>query len=260
MALQALHQGANLTSKRKHPGDTLEAITSKRLRNDSSSDPNNLPSTTTTSLSAQPLQSLISDLSPKYNIKTLSVISSTSISKRIDSVLAHLGRISAWDSTVLPGVVLLYARSASTNKLITIAETVRRRIHEAGQKWYQYNLLYEMEWAAGKQQQQQKPQRENRMETMVEDTVMSMDGEGEGDAKREEEEEEDDFEVMATPQTQTVFERAVHGKEKVRQMAHMSIFLSRIPIPELKVRENFAVQSNEEYINHVQRKRAGLAA
>ncbi|KAB5554815.1 hypothetical protein GE09DRAFT_141468 [Coniochaeta sp. 2T2.1] len=259
MALQALHQGANLTSKRKHPGDTLDAITPKRARDSSSSHPNNPPSTATTSLSAQPLQALISDLSPKYNIKTLSVISSTSISKRIDSVLTHLGRISAWDSTVLPGVVLLYARSASTNKLITIAETVRRRIHEAGQKWYQYNLLYEMEWAAGKQQQQQKPQGENGVETIIEDTIMSIDAEGEGDAKKEEE-EEDDFEVMATPQAQTIFERAVHGEEKARQMAHMSIFLSRIPIPELKARENFAVQSNEEYINHVQRKRAGLAA
>ncbi|KAH8902385.1 hypothetical protein BR93DRAFT_972770 [Coniochaeta sp. PMI_546] len=247
MALQALHQGVNLTGKRKHPGDTDDAITAKRLRDNPS--PTTLP---TLSLSSQPLQSLITELSPKYDIKTLSVLSSTSISKRVDSVLNHLGRFSAWDSTVLPGVILLYARSNSTNKLITIAETVRRRIHEAEQKWYQYNHLYEMEWAA-RQQSHKRPPQNHKMETMIEDTVMSIDGDG-----RDSGDDDDDFEVMATQQT--IFERAVHGEEKTRQMAHMSILLSRIPIPELKAKESFAVQSNEEYINQVHRKRSGLAA
>jgi hypothetical protein len=248
MALQALHQGVNLAGKRKYPGDGDDAITAKRLRDD----PNPTSSSTPApSLSSQPLQSLITELSPKYDIKTLSVLSSTSISKRVDSVLNQLGRISAWDSTVLPGVILLYARSNSTNKLITIAETARRRIHEAEQKWYQYNHLYEMEWAA-KQQSHNRPPQNHKMETLIEDTVMSIDGNGRDSG------DDDDFEIMATQQT--VFERAVHGEEKTKQMAHMSIFLSRIPIPELKAKENFAVQSNEEYINHVHRKRSGLIA
>ncbi|OIW29155.1 hypothetical protein CONLIGDRAFT_564772, partial [Coniochaeta ligniaria NRRL 30616] len=205
----------------------------------------------TLSLSSQPLQGLITELSPKYDIKTLSVLSSTSISKRVDLVLNHLGRISAWDSAVLPGVVLLYARSNSTNKLITIVETARRRIHEAEQKWYQYNHLYEMEWAA-KQHSHNRPPQNHKTETMIEDTVMSIDGDAKDSG------DDDDFEVMATQQT--VFERAVHGEEKTKQMAHMSVLLSRIPIPELKAKENFAVQSNEDHINHVHRKRSGLVA
>ncbi|KAJ9162088.1 hypothetical protein NKR19_g1665 [Coniochaeta hoffmannii] len=259
MALQALGQGVTLTGKRKHAGDSDDAVTAKRPRDQANPAPSVL-----LSLSAQPLQTLIDELSPKYDIKTLSVLSSTSISKRVDSVLTHLGRISAWDSSVLPGVVLLYARASSTNKLITIVETVRRRIHEAEQKWYQYNRLYEMEWAAKQQQQQQQQQQSNnghkrpahkhKTETMIEDTVMSLDGEG----KDSGDEDDDDFEVMASQRT--VFERAVHGEEKPRQMAHMSIFLSRIPIPELKARENFAVQSNEDYINYVQKKKSGLVA
>lgn len=249
MALQALRQGVNLAGKRKHPGDTDDALAAKRLREDSNpATPSTLP------LSSQPLQSLIAELSPNYDIKILSILSSTSISKRVDSVLNHLGRISAWDSTVLPGVVLLYARSNSTNKLITVVETVRRRIHEAEQKWYQYNHLYEMDWPAGKQQSHNRPPPPNhKVETLIEDTIMSLEGDG-----QESEDDDDDFEIMATQQT--VFERAVHGKEKTRQMAHMSVLLSRIPIPELKAKENFAVQSNEEYINQVQRKRSGLVA
>lgn len=250
MALQALHQGVTLGGKRKHAGDPEDAITAKRPRDDA-----NPTTSPIASQSAQPLQALIAELSPKYNIKTLSVLSSTSISKRVDSVLNHLGRISAWESSVLPGVVLLYARSNSTNKLITIVETVRRRIHEAEQKWYQYNRLYEMEWAAKQQSNNHnRPPQSHKMETMMEDTVMSIDGEG----KDSGDDDDDDFEVMATPQT--LFERAVHGEEKKKQMAHMSILLSRIPIPELKAKENFAMQSNEEYINYVQKKKSGLVA
>lgn len=253
MALQAIHQGVNLAGKRKHPGDTDDALAAKRIREDPNpTTPSTLP------LSSQPLQSLIAELSPKYDIKTLSILSSTSISKRVDSVLSHLGRISAWDSTVLPGVVLLYARSNSTNKLITVVETVRRRIHEAEQKWYQYNHLYEMEWPAGKQQSHNRlPPPNHKVETLIEDTIMSLEGAGKG-SEDDDDDDDDDFEIMATQQT--VFERAVHGKEKTRQMAHMSVLLSRIPIPELKAKENFAVQSNEEYINQVQRKRSGLVA
>lgn len=249
MALQALHQGSTLAGKRKFAGNPDDAMTAKRPR-----DFANPTSSPVLSQSAQPLRTLIGELSPKYDVKALSVLSSTSISKRVDSVLNHLGRISAWDSSVLPGVVLLYARSNSTNKLITIVETVRRRIHEAEQKWYQYNRLYEMEWAAKQHSHSTQPQNQ-KTTTMIEDTIMSVDG---GEGKDSRDEEDDDFEVMATPQT--VFERAVHGEEKTKQMAHMSIFLSRIPIPELKAKENFALQSNEEYINYVQKKKSGLVA
>lgn len=254
MALQALHRGAVLAGKRKHAGDLDDSITAKRARDDA-----NPATSPALSQSAQPLRTLIAELSPKYDIKTLSVLSSTSISKRVNSVLSHLGRITAWDTSVLPGVVLLYARSNSTNKLITIVETVRRRIHEAEQKWYQYNRLYEMEWAAKQQSRGRQPQ-SHRTETMIEDTIMSLDNDddGGGDSGEDGQDDGDDFEVMATPQT--VFERAVHGEEKTKQMAHMSIFLSRIPIPELKAKENFALQSNEEYINYVQKKKSGLVA
>jgi hypothetical protein len=248
-----------MVGKRKHTGEADDAITLKKPRDGSTPTVSPMHSQ-----SAEPLQTLIAELSPKYDIKTLSVLSSTSIAKRVDSVLTHLGRISAWDSSVLPGVVLLYARANSTNKLITIAETVRRRIHEAEQKWYQYNHLYEMEWAAKQQgngHNRPPPPRNHKTETMIEDTVMSLDGaagKGSRDDDKDDDDDDDDFEVMATQQT--VFERAVHGEQKPKQMAHMSIFLSRIPIPELKARENFAGQSNEEHINYVQKKKSGLVA
>lgn len=254
MSLQVLTPNTRAPGKRKHHDDLLDSqvvLPSKRHQNDV-----NHSTSPSLSLSLQPLQNLVTKLRPKYEVKTLSVISSTSITKRVNAVLTHLGQCHMWDSSNLPGVVLLYARSNSTNKLITIAETVRRRIHEVDQKWYQYNRLYEMEWAAKQQANNQIPKgtrsrSQNTVETLVEDTVMSMDENPDGS------DEEDDFEVMQSQQ-QTVFERAVHGEDKTKQMAHMSIFLSRVPVPELKAEENFTVQSNEEHVNYIRKKKAGL--
>lgn len=248
MALQ--DDTGDMAGKRKHLGGPDDNPAAKRARNDAN------PSSIS-SVSHEPLRNLFDELSPKYDVKSLSILSSSSITKRVDSALQHLGRFDLYDSTVLPGIVLLYARSNSTSKLITIAETVRRRIHEGGQKWYQYNRLYEMEWAAKQNQKQNQDQNHNRnhnkpVETLVEDTVMLS-----VDSQDVEDEDDDDFETM---QSRTVFERAVHGEEKAKQMACMSIFLSRIPVPELRAMENFAVQSNEEHINYARRKKAGLAA
>lgn len=229
--------------KRKHP-ETGSSIANKKPR------PDNTASQPSASL--QPLSGFVTDLQPKYEVKTLSVLSSTSIAKRVDTILEHLSRFHPWDPTVLPGIVLLYARSNTTNKLITIAETVRRRIHEADQKWYQYNRLYEMDWAA----KQNGAGRSSDDPSVIEDTIVGAD-----DSAAPGSDDDDYFETMnglaaAVP---TQFERAVHGEKKAPQMAHMSIFLSRLPVPELRARDNFAVQSNEEHIDYIRKKRAGLA-
>lgn len=236
------------TGKRKHMSDLDDSPATKRTRNGSNT-------VAISSVSHEPLRKLFSDLSPKYNIKGLSVISSSSIAKKVDSALQHLSRFDLYNSAVLPGIVLLYARSNSTSKLITIAETVRRRIHEAGQKWYQYNRLYEMEWAAKQDQRRnQAPAREEQsMQTLIEDTIMSMDSQDTGGEGNDN--DDDEFETM---QPRTVFERAVHGEDKAKPLACMSIFLSRIPVPELRAMENMAVQSNEEHIELARKKKSGL--
>jgi len=239
----ATAQGAALLGKRKQLDEAIVSRVNKKPRSDNNP---SIPQTSSNSL--QPLNSFITDLQSTYEVKTLSVLSSTSIAKRVDTILEHLSRFHPWDPTVLPGVVLLYARSSTTNKLITIAETVRRRIHEADQKWYQYNRLYEMEWAT--KQIGASPSHDDS--SVIEDTVIGDEGEDDGD--------DGYFETMnvgAVAPTQ--FERAVHGEPRARQVAHMSIFLSRLPVPELRARDNFTVQSNEEHIDYIRKKRAGLA-
>ncbi|KAK3342978.1 hypothetical protein B0H65DRAFT_235584 [Neurospora tetraspora] len=223
----------------------------------------------------QPYESLLAKLRPRYEVKTMSVMPSTSIAKHVDKALQHLDRFNLWDQSVLPGVVLLSAKPVASSKLVTIAELVRRRIGEGEQKWFQYNVLTETEEeevvdagaGAGA----------GGME-VVEDTVMDLTKDGDDDDG----EEEEAFETMGGHhnnsnqrqeqqhggggggrgphhQQQTVFERAIEPP-KIRHNKYVSVFLSRIPIEELRTMRNIAVQSNEQHIEHLKKKRVGLVA
>ncbi|EGO54604.1 hypothetical protein NEUTE1DRAFT_88109 [Neurospora tetrasperma FGSC 2508] len=192
----------------------------------------------------QPYESLLAKLRPRYEVKTMSVMPSTSIAKHVDKALQHLDRFSLWDQSVLPGVVLLSAKPVASSKLVTIAELVRRRIGEGEHKWFQYNVLTETEEedAGGTE--------------VVEDTVMDLTKDGDHD------EEEEAFEMMGRAshdQQPTVFERAIEPPN-TRHNKYVSVFLSRIPIEELRTMRNVAVQSNEHHIEHLKKKRVGLVA
>ncbi len=89
---------------------------------------------------SSPTEPVLVRLRSKYEVKPMSVLPSTSIRKHIDSSRASRP-LQFLDERVLPGVVLLHAKSKAASKAITIAETMRRRINEAAQKWYQYNIL-----------------------------------------------------------------------------------------------------------------------
>jgi hypothetical protein len=78
------------------------------------------------------------DLSAKYTVLQLSVISSSSISNRTTSLISHI-KSTPEDSK--PAVVALHAKAPVVNKLISIIEIARRDLKDNGQKVYQYNAL-----------------------------------------------------------------------------------------------------------------------
>ncbi|KAG9668081.1 hypothetical protein KCU99_g9999, partial [Aureobasidium melanogenum] len=78
------------------------------------------------------------DLSAKYTLLQLSVISSSSISNRTTSLIAHIKSTPA-DSK--PAIVALHAKAPVANKLISIVEIAKRELKENGLKIYQYNAL-----------------------------------------------------------------------------------------------------------------------
>lgn len=77
-------------------------------------------------------------LAAKYNITKYSVISSTQISSKAASCIEKLQNAPA-DGT--PDLVVLTSKARTANKLISIAEIVKRESGRAGNKCFQYNVL-----------------------------------------------------------------------------------------------------------------------
>lgn len=232
------------TGKRKYPSDGIDLAPKKRRATEPQTKVQNQTanSTTTTSPYNQIYSPLLAKLRGKYEVKTMSVMPSTNISKHVDHALEHVGRFDAWDQTVLPGVVLLCAKSAVSNKLLTIAEVIKRRIHESEQKWFQYNVLSETI-----SEETAQPVAE---QSVVEETFMPVDLEGEEGAG-----DDEYFETMQP----TIHERAVQPP-KVRHQAHLTILLSRVPVDELKSEKNIFIQTNEPRIEYLRKKNMGLVA
>ncbi|KAI4761080.1 hypothetical protein E4T52_06730 [Aureobasidium sp. EXF-3400] len=78
------------------------------------------------------------DLSAKYTVLQLSVISSSSISNRTTSLITHI-KSTPVDSK--PAVVALHAKAPVVNKLISVVEIAKRELKDNNQKVYQYNAL-----------------------------------------------------------------------------------------------------------------------
>lgn len=229
-------------SKRKFPIDSDNLARKKRraagprIAPSDSRAENSAPSNSSYSQVSDPL---LRRLSQKYEVKAMSVMPSTSISNHVDRALEHLGRFSAWDASVLPGVVLLCAKSTASSKLVTISELIRRRISESDQKWFQYNLLSET------MTEEEAPSVKDT--SVVEDTFLDV---GSGS------EDKADDEYFETRQP-TIHERAVQPP-KIKYKAHMTVLLSRVPLGELKAERNVALQTNEQHIEYSRKKKLGL--
>ncbi|KAK5661670.1 hypothetical protein OQA88_9770 [Cercophora sp. LCS_1] len=217
------------TSKRKHINDEDNPAPKKQRV---------VPAPTSeTSHYFVPYGYLLELLQPKYEVKTMSVMPSTSIQKHVDKALQHMGRFNPWDQAVLPGVVFFSAKVSASNKLITISELVRQRIGESEQKWYQYNVLADTE------------DQEPADISMVEDTlVASSSGAGVQDDDANEY-----FETMRP----SVYEQAINPI-KTKHRSYLSVFFSRVPIQELRSLQEIAVQTNETKIDVSRQRRIGF--
>lgn len=162
----------------------------------------------------------VDELSPKYDLSTLSVISSTSIQKRVTSSISHLKSPSPDGK---PRLVLLYARTAEVGKLITIVEQIKRLLSADGDHWYQYNQLFDSKGEETKRKQKE----------IIEQTVLQQD-------EKDDDDSDDDFEVM-----QTRFTNAILPTPTERSIKSLRIFVSNLAIPELKGKENVTFQGSQ---------------
>lgn len=215
------------------------------------------PSTSTIprTLTMQPHEELLSELRGKYNIFTGSVISSTKINKRVTSVLSNLGHIDLFSSEPgKPGVMMLHARAGASSKMITVMELAKRRMSETGITWYQYNRVYKVVGqevdTKGKGGSGSGHRRGGfgGNQTVIEDTMMEME-EGDGDEDGEEDEEHA-FESMQT----AAIDLAISDNPATESEATcMSMFLSRVQIPELQSKMCITLQTNAGVVGNAKK-------
>ena len=248
------------TFKKKTPSSTQQ-------KQDKPKPPHEPP----TSLPLEPHAAILAELQHKYAVRVLSVISSSRMEKRIKAILDHLadgtagggeGGEGGKPAKALPGVVLLHARAPDANKLVSIAEIVKRRIrkghfeapaadlmsdeppraakrktkkkkgkdaHAAAVAWYQYDRIYDVKSARKKK-------------------VITGGAAGNGascadDDGGDEEEEEDGFEPAMHR-----LEAALGGGKSSGTIVttYMSIILSRTPISELHKNPEISVQCSTD--------------
>ncbi|OAA33826.1 DNA/RNA-binding protein Alba-like protein [Moelleriella libera RCEF 2490] len=154
-----------------------------------------------------PHETIVAQLQPKYNVLAASVISSSSISKRVTQTLTHLGQHG------LP-IVLLHARPREVCKMITIVEQCKRLMTEESRSWAQYNQLFELP--------------EPKTLDVVEETILN-------DASSD----DGAFEVMAQR-----FEKAVIPPAPKKKVRSMRIFLCAQHVPELRQQEGISSTSS----------------
>lgn len=206
-------------------------------------------STIPRTLPTGPHAELLAELKGKYLMLTTSVISSSKINKKVTAVLQHLGHVDLFNKAWVPGVMMLHARAAEVSKLVTVMEVAKRRIEEMGQVWYQYNRVYEV---ANEQGSNGNDKNGKRHETNGEDSAESSQMVIEDTVLEEQENEGDAFEPTAKTLSDLTIEDNPAIAEAKKKNSFMSIFLTRVPMPELQAKPSFTLQTNASQFGQVQ--------
>ena len=171
----------------------------------------------------------LAQLESKYEFATMSIISSVKIEQKVRSLLAHMDRFNHVDVHCKSGVVALHAKANVAQKMISIVEIAKRGIENTGGHWWQYSRchsdlreLVEKEVVARK-----------RDALAAKDTAGAPRPKGplpvgKDGMDLDEADEEEAFEAMSPKQVAT----HVEARKKVRAVAVMTIYMSRVPIPE----------------------------
>jgi hypothetical protein len=157
----------------------------------------------------------------------MSIISSSHIQQKVARLLDILSSYPPKDKEK-PKAVMLHAKAGCATKMISIAEIAKREIGKEGGKWFQYNRVEEVmiELKKGVKKEGEGKGAKDEVEIGKEDK--------DGDEEDEEDGEENDEETATFETMKTPFERANEGKEKMRSVPVMSLFLSRIRIEGLR--------------------------
>ena len=196
------------------------------------------PSPEVNNLSALPAH--LAALSEKYAIATMSILTSSKIETKVKTLMAHMSRFSFADRNPKPGVVALHAKKAAANKMTSVAEIAKRQLEEEEMMWYQYSRIGSEEVDVEAKEKRRAEAREKAAEavrkTWAGENVEKEEGEMQEEIEKEDErngteanfaDDETAFETMADPAELLV-------RKKLQVAPTMTIYLSRVPVPEFR--------------------------
>lgn len=144
--------------------------------------------------------------------------------------------------------MMLHARASDASKMVTVMELAKRRMGEAGVAWYQYNRVYEISDSlsrstAGCSASQSEKADGAYSQTVIKETIL--DG-GLDNVEAQDEESEDRYEEGDAEEVITSLESVARDKPSTESKStYMSMFLSRVRIPELQSKSYMTLQTNE---------------
>ena len=251
-ALDSSKTYPSITKRTKEPGaDEVSDQATKRPKN---SHPTNLADAqgTHTNEPARFLPSEVRRWQDKYGIITMSILSSSKIEQKVRNLLLRISKMDYENNKAKPRVVKLHAKGDVAGKMVSIVEIAKAEIWKENGKLYQYNGLH----GEISELKVKKPRRTGIGKLVAEGSEEHPgleNSSGEAINEREKntlgtvDQSDDDLEMVDA--TEDVFETMAplsrgdepsEARKKVRAYPVLTIYLSRVPIPELRDRYGYA--------------------
>ena len=188
----------------------------------------------------------------RYEIITMSILSSSKIEQKVRNLLLRLSQLDCASNKAKPTIVMLHAKGDVASKMVSIVEIAKAEIQKENGKVYQYNGLH----GETSELKFKKPKRTGTGKTVAEWTEEHP---GMEDPSREAmnecenytlgtvDQSDDDLEMVDA--TEEAFETMAppsrgydipEARKKVRAYPVLTISLARVPIPELKDLHGYA--------------------
>ena len=202
--------------------------------------------------SSQFLPSEVRRWQDSYEIITMSILSSSKIEQKVRNLLLRMSEVDYENNKAKPRVVKLHAKGDVAGKMVSIVEIAKAEIWKENRKLYQYNGLH----GEISELKVKKPKRTGIGQLVaegseehpgLEDSSGEAINESEKNTLGTVDQSDDDLEMVDA--TEDAFETMAplsrgyeppEARRKVRAYPVLTIYLSRVPIPELRDRYGYA--------------------
>ena len=200
----------------------------------------------------QYLPSEVRNWQDKYEIITMSILSSSKIEQKVRNLLLRISKSDCANIKAKPVIVMLHAKGDVASKMVSIVEIAKAEIQKEDGKLYQYNGLHgetselkvkKLERAGGgktvAEWAKEHPECENESRETINECgkyTLGTSDQSDDDVEMADA-TEDAFETMAPPNRGY---DTTEARKKVRAYPVLTIYLARVPIPELKDLHGYA--------------------